>query len=335
MNMAKMRNLMDYTSLLNEEVDPKVVKSVNASEFYTTASQEVYDDVVHGMTKFELEPVEKLKYIHGLAKNKDFAKLVIKNFQGGETRCMDVIPGILNELSEDDKNINLVTQIHDEMSTHIYSLDKTQRGLDIQRSLQMNTTNSPEYINRMIKKDHGMTKPEPLSESDEYSAIEDAYNLEITELSEGVREKAGIAGDKAKAVVVGADKKIDAFGNMINKMKAKYMERMESAKGEQIAKESWQVARTIRRLLMSAPFAAVNPAIALMVFASLKGIDSINDSKIRAKYIGDLKLEIKIIEEKISIAERKGDDKSKIEMIRNKDKLERTLEKLQTGRAKS
>ena len=57
-------------------------------------------------------------------------------------------------------------------------------------------------------------------------------------------------------------------------------------------------------------------------------IDRETDKKDRDILVGQLKDELEIIEEKISIAERNGDDKAKIELIRLRQKIQREYRRI-------
>ena len=57
-------------------------------------------------------------------------------------------------------------------------------------------------------------------------------------------------------------------------------------------------------------------------------IDKKTDKEDRKVLIGEIKDELEIIEEKISMAERNGDDKAKIELIRYRQKLQKEYERI-------
>ena len=72
-----------------------------------------------------------------------------------------------------------------------------------------------------------------------------------------------------------------------------------------------------------------SPALGVITWVISVVIDRATDKKDRDILVGQLKDEMEIVEEKISIAERNGDDKGKIELMRIRQKLRREYERIQ------
>ena len=138
--------------------------------------------------------------------------------------------------------------------------------------------------------------------------------------------------DKAKVVKVDYKKIEDAFDRNVTKVITDLRRRRQHEKHAQMVGESLRVSREIKRVFRSLPIALINPAVAAIVYISSIIIDKNTDADDRAVLIGDIRLEIKILEMKIETAERNGDEKEKIQLERAKDKLERTLERMLTNR---
>ena len=62
-----------------------------------------------------------------------------------------------------------------------------------------------------------------------------------------------------------------------------------------------------------------------------EAIDKRTNKNDRMKILNDIKDELEIVNEKISIAERNNDDKARIEMIRIRQKLYREYERISGG----
>lgn len=138
--------------------------------------------------------------------------------------------------------------------------------------------------------------------------------------------------DKAKTVSNDIKKIEDAFDRKVLKAVNKIRDNRRKMKHAEMVGESLRVSREIKRILTVLPIGLINPAIAAMVYVASIIYDDRTDVRDKGILIGDLKLEIKILENKIETAERKGDDKEKEQLIRGKDKLERELERLQNNR---
>ena len=92
--------------------------------------------------------------------------------------------------------------------------------------------------------------------------------------------------------------------------------------------EALRINHEIKRLLGSLAVGAINPAIGVILWVTSVVIDRQTDKRDRDILVGQIKDELEIIEEKISQAERNGDDKAKIELIRLRQKLQKEYERI-------
>ena len=74
-----------------------------------------------------------------------------------------------------------------------------------------------------------------------------------------------------------------------------------------------------------------NPIAGIITALVTTAIDQRTKKNDRMKILNDIKDELEIVDEKINIAERNGDDKSRIEMIRIRQKLYREYERISGG----
>ena len=92
--------------------------------------------------------------------------------------------------------------------------------------------------------------------------------------------------------------------------------------------EALRINREIKRLLRSGAIGILNPAWGAISFIVSVVYDRATDKRDRAVLVGQLKDELEIVEEKIQMAERNGDEKARIELIRFRQKLHREYERI-------
>ena len=331
--MKEFNNTLNYVAMMTESSVKNVNKLAEAIDYFKNDKIDMDTDIVSNIDKFpDLTAMDKLLLHKSLASDDKFIKKVVMYHKdkGPDFKYYPYMGDVLNELFADEKESKKVAKILSEISScykdSISKLTVNKMGEDLIKKVEESFILSPPYLTYLNGLNKTPDVPEVLNEDDGSD-----YD-ELTESIMGILSEVSV-GDKAKKVVVAVDKKMEAFSNMINKMKAKYEEKAKMDKAEAIVKDSWNLNSRLRRIIKSAPFAIVNPAVGLMVYVTLTAIDKTVDKKVRATYIGDLKLEIRLIDDKIAEAESKGDTKNKAKLIRSKDTLERALEKLQTGKA--
>jgi len=141
----------------------------------------------------------------------------------------------------------------------------------------------------------------------------------------------GIVGDasmKVKEMKLAQKKAERQFDEMVmNKIRIIREERR-NAKHAEMVGESLRVMREIKRILKFAPIALLSPIAAAIVYLCSIFYDRATDRKDRKILVDQLRDELEITNEKIQMAERNGDDKARIELIRFRQKLEREYERI-------
>ena len=136
-------------------------------------------------------------------------------------------------------------------------------------------------------------------------------------LSEGIVSTAAMKAKEASIAMKKASRNFDEF---VMKRVKKMRDERRNRKHSEMVGESLQITHEIKRLLKSGGLAVINPAIGVMHYIVTLFIDRHTDAKDREFLIRQLRDEIEIIEEKINMAERNGQDKERIELIRARQK---------------
>ena len=158
-----------------------------------------------------------------------------------------------------------------------------------------------------------------------------AYNECVEAMNEGIVNK---AKEAAQAAAVKMRKLSDAFDEKVTKAWNNLRRDQRNRKHKEIVGESLRITNEIKRLMISAPAAVVSPAIAVIIWTGTLMLDRATDKNDRDILVGQIKDELEICEEKIQIADRKGDDKERIELIRIRQKLIREYERVSKMRYK-
>lgn len=140
------------------------------------------------------------------------------------------------------------------------------------------------------------------------------------------------AKEKAKEAVVGAKKAERAFDEFIMKKVREIRLNRRNRKHSEMVGESLRISHEIKRLLKSGGLAIINPALGVIHWLVTFFLDKATDKKDRAILLADIKDELEIIDEKIQMAERNGDDKAKIELMRARQKYYREYERINKSR---
>lgn len=148
---------------------------------------------------------------------------------------------------------------------------------------------------------------------------------ETTALNEGIVNN---ARERAKAAIVAKKKAENEFDEFVTRKVNKIREERRNKKHAEMVGESLRINREIKRLLRTGAINILSPAAAAITFIVSVIYDRATDKKDRAILVGQLKDELEIVEEKIQMAERNGDDKARIELIRFRQKLHREYERI-------
>jgi len=138
--------------------------------------------------------------------------------------------------------------------------------------------------------------------------------------------------ESAKATLVAKKKAENEFDEFVMKKVKKLREERRNKKHAEMVGESLRINREIKRLLRSGAIGILNPAWGVISYVISVVYDRATDKKDRAILVGQLKDELEIVEEKIQMAERNGDEKARIELIRFRQKLQREYERIQRMR---
>lgn len=156
--------------------------------------------------------------------------------------------------------------------------------------------------------------------------IADYIAHDVEPMNEAILNK---AKEAAKVAHVKQQKAERAFDEFVMKKYKDYVNKRRNRKHAEMVGEALRVNNELKRILYTLPLSLFNPAWTVIAWVISVVIDRNTDKKDRNILVGQLKDELEIIEEKISMAERNGDDKAKIELIRLRQKLQREYERIQ------
>ena len=148
---------------------------------------------------------------------------------------------------------------------------------------------------------------------------------EPSEMDEGIIKNAVM---KTKSVLVAAKKAQKDFEDIVMRKVKKIRENRRNRKHSEMVGEALAINHEIKRLLKSGGWFIINPALGVLRFIISIVYDRSTDKKDRMILIQQIKDEIEIVEEKIAMAERNGDDKARIELIRARQKMVREYQRI-------
>lgn len=161
--------------------------------------------------------------------------------------------------------------------------------------------------------------------------IDNMTRLDLA-LSEGVVNNAKM---KVKELNLKKQKAEKAFDDFIMKKFRDMTIKRRNAKHAEMVGESLRIMREFKRLLKSGALAILAPWLGVLHWIVSFMIDKKTDVKDRQVIVNEIRDEIEIVEEKIAMAERNGDDKAKIELIRFRQKLQREHQRITKKRAEN
>lgn len=150
--------------------------------------------------------------------------------------------------------------------------------------------------------------------------------METTSLNEGIVNK---AKEAAKVAHVKRKKAERSFDELVMKKYKEYVRNRQNRKHAEMVGEALRVNHELKKILYTLPLSLINPAWTVIAWVIATVVDRATDKKDRNLLVGQLKDELEIVEEKIQMAERNGDDKAKVELIRLRQKLQREYERIQ------
>ncbi|MDE6040447.1 MAG: hypothetical protein K2F99_02615 [Muribaculaceae bacterium] len=144
-------------------------------------------------------------------------------------------------------------------------------------------------------------------------------------LTEGIVKNAAM---KAKEMAIAAKKAERDFDQLVMTKVRKIRENRRNRKHAEMVGEALAINHEIKRLLKSGAWYIVNPAFGVIRWVVSVLYDRATDKKDREVLVRQLREEMEILEEKIQMAERNGDDKQRIELIRIRQKLVKEYERI-------
>lgn len=144
-------------------------------------------------------------------------------------------------------------------------------------------------------------------------------------LNENIVNKGKEALKVAKVKSLKADR---AFNDIIMNKVREIRRTRRNRRHAEIVGESLRINAYLKRILKALGLTVINPAIGVVSFI----VDTLIDEKTKVKdrkiLIQQIQDELEIMDEKISIADRNGDEKGKIELMRGKQKLQREYQRI-------
>ena len=144
-------------------------------------------------------------------------------------------------------------------------------------------------------------------------------------LNEGIINKGKEAIKVAKVKSLKADR---AFNDFVMSKVREIRRNRRNRRHAEIVGESLRINAYLKRILKALGLGVINPAIGVISFIVDTLIDEKTKFKDRKILIQQIQDELEIIDEKISIADRNGDEKGKIELMRGKQKLQREYQRI-------
>ena len=132
----------------------------------------------------------------------------------------------------------------------------------------------------------------------------------------------------AQALKIKEEKASRAFDEFIMKKVRAAREKRRNRKHAEMVGEALRINHELKRLLKSLGLGMINPALGVIHRVVTTVIDRSTDRKDRDILLGQIKDELEIIEEKIQMAERNGDDKGKIELIRYRQRMQKEYQRI-------
>ena len=224
----------------------------------------------------------------------------------------------------------VTSQVHDpDALKFLVVIDQTlqQMIFELKNMVQNELTSDvdPDEIQPIIDVEASKPLAEDVQEIIDLLEHADEWIAEHTPMNEGIVNN---AVQKAKEVKLNAQKATKAFDDFVMKKFRDMTLKRRNAKHSEMVGESLRITREIKRLLKSGALAILSPTIGILHWIITLFIDKKTDVKDRKVLTDEIQDELEIVEEKISMAERNGDDKAKIELIRFRQKLQREYERI-------
>lgn len=227
------------------------------------------------------------------------------------------ISTMLNTLTKDQNAVKFITTVNSVLQADIFYC---QRQLD----REIEEDYDPNDISQIAPIEMSETAKELIQLFESYSSyIDDQVNHDL--LSESI---INTAVEKAKIAKVAAQKAQRNFDELVMKKYKEMVRTRQNRKHSEMVGESLRISHEIKRLFRSGAIGIFSPAIGVITWIVSVLIDRQTDSHDRQILIDDIKDNLEIIDERIAVADRNGNDKEKIELIQAKQKLQREYKRI-------
>lgn len=216
-----------------------------------------------------------------------------------------------NELHSQEKSEDSLVQV-------IHGSDTSPLEEDVTELLNL-LENVDSWISEYMMQDLTDTIPIDLDKN------QDSPASIFYPVSEGVVNK---AVEKAKLAKAKSEKAERAFDELVSKKVREIRTNRRNRRHSELVGETLRINEKIKRLMKAGGLSIIHPAVGIIYWIISVVIDKKTAASDRAILIQQIEDELEIIEEKISIAERNGDDKGKIELMRIRQRLEREYKRI-------
>ena len=163
---------------------------------------------------------------------------------------------------------------------------------------------------------------------DLFEHAEEFFNRYGTSLSDDEINEAVInkAKEAAKLALAKKKKAERAFEELVMKKVKELRRNRQNRRHAEIVGEALKIHRVLLRMLKSLGLGLINPALGVTYYVIDLVVDKKTEHKDRVVLIRQVENEMEILEEKLNQADRNGDDKAKIQLMRARQQLQRKYE---------
>ena len=167
-----------------------------------------------------------------------------------------------------------------------------------------------------------------LLETDLSSYINEDVADAVSDLKDSAQYKALLAEDKVSSAAGKASRAVQTFDRTISGYIKRFKQYQKNRQIKEMLGESYHIMRELIRLTASVSVGLLNPIIGVIIYLVSWFITVKTNQRDTRKFIEMIEDELEILEEKIQIAERRGDDKGKIQLMRMRQKMKHQLDRL-------
>lgn len=229
-----------------------------------------------------------------------------------------------------DPNVNKFCMVIDQTTQKmIFDLNAL-----IQSEIEKAVKSDDVVLSRFTSNSEETTNESTIVLAEDVQEIFDLCNRYDDIISESVQDimlDEGLIGDgveRVKQANLARVKAENTFEQKIMQMVKRARENRRNRKHAEMVGEALRINRVIKRFLAAGAIGALNPIAGVLTWICSFFYDRATDKKDRAILVAQLRDEMEIVDEKINMADRQGDDKAKIELMRFKQKLNREHERI-------